>query len=85
MCSVTQYLHCVFLFLGHRECRLDPPVMNIMIAREQMTEAVPFDQEYSQALDELIRHADMEYPPPTVIEADAMYLELRDQMHAIVN
>lgn len=73
-----------YFFLGHRECRLQPSQRDLAMARDQLAENVEFDEDFRQALTELVRHADMVYPPRNIQEADDMYVELRTEMRAII-
>lgn len=57
--------------------------MDVTMARARMATNIPFDAEYAAALQELIKNAGMVYPPPTEEDADAIYIALQNEMHAI--
>lgn len=58
--------------------------MDVLMVRDQMAETVDFDEEFMQALTELIHQADMVYPPQNIQDADEMYVALRTEMRAIL-
>lgn len=52
------------------------------MAKAELTDDFPLDEAFSRVLDDMVEQYGAIYPPPTLAEADELYLILRAEMRA---
>lgn len=72
----------LYVIAGRVQCAQDPTPVRVEMVRSVMAGNVTFDEEYQVVLDDLTEQYGAQYPPPTIEDADRLYLQLRAEMRA---
>lgn len=67
---------------GHMECGKEAPPDKLDMVRTQLCVDVAFDPVMRTTLEGIVYQAGLQYPPPTIADADVLYLHLRREYRA---
>lgn len=76
------YKPILLSFPGHMECGKEAPPDKLDMVRTQLCAEVAFDPVMRTTLEGIVYQAGLQYPPPTIADADVLYLHLRREYRA---
>lgn len=83
VCFLRMFCKCLILnFPGAVDCARWPPQVEIAVARAELCGNVPFDAGFAAMLEEIIHENGAIFPPPSIPEADILYIHLRNAVRA---